>query len=124
MRRWCGTEPALAVDGVGRWRRVNLEARIEARLGVKMHERAGRKQLFALGFGPIPVRPQRPRYDPEAQEAFNDVAMTVTDALPAHARGKPLEIRFQVEARVGQKGMLTRIRAPRGSRSRAFRATR
>ena len=30
-------------------------------------------------------------------------------ALPAAARGKPLEIWFQDEARIGQKGTLTRV---------------
>jgi len=51
-------------------------------------------------------------------------AATVADALPNHARGKPLEVWFQDEARVGQQGTLTRIWAPRGSRPRAPRDTR
>ncbi len=45
-------------------------------------------------------------------------------ALPPEAAGKPLEIWFQDEARVGQKGTLTRIWARRGSRPRAPRDTR
>ena len=40
----------------------------------------------------------------------------MTQALPARARGKPLEIWFQDEARIGQKGTLTRIWARIGSR--------
>jgi len=48
----------------------------------------------------------------------------IADALPDHARGKPLEMWFQDEARVGQQGTLTRIWAPRGSRPRAPRDTR
>jgi hypothetical protein len=48
----------------------------------------------------------------------------VKQALPAEARNKPLEIWFQDEARVGQKGTLTRIWAKRGSRPRAPRDTR
>jgi len=48
----------------------------------------------------------------------------VTDKLPEHARDKPLEIWFQDEARVGQKGSLTRLWARRGSRPRAPRDTR
>lgn len=50
--------------------------------------------------------------------------MTVAEALPNHAHGKPLEVWFQDEARVGQQGTLTRIWAPRGSRPRAPRDTR
>ncbi len=38
------------------------------------------------------------------------------EALPAAARDKPLEIWFQDEARIGQKGTLTRIWARLGSR--------
>jgi DDE superfamily endonuclease len=48
----------------------------------------------------------------------------VTEALPAAAKSKPLEIWFQDEARVGQKGTLTRIWAKRGSRPRAPRDRR
>jgi hypothetical protein len=44
--------------------------------------------------------------------------------LPEHARGKPVEIWFQDEARVGQQGTLTRIWARRGSRPRAPRDRR
>jgi hypothetical protein len=48
----------------------------------------------------------------------------VTAALPPEAKGKPLEIWFQDEARVGQKGSLTRVWAKRGSRPRQRRDTR
>ena len=40
-------------------------------------------------------------------------------AVPEHARGKPLEIWWQDEARVGQQGTLTYIWADKGSRPRA-----
>ena len=46
------------------------------------------------------------------------------DALPAHAQGKTIEVWFQDEARVGQKGTLTRRWARRGTRPRAIRDTR
>lgn len=45
-------------------------------------------------------------------------------ALPADAAGKPVEIWFQDEARVGQKGSLTRVWAKRGSRPAAPRDNR
>ena len=45
-------------------------------------------------------------------------------ALPARAKGKPIEIWFQDEARVGQQGTLTRIWAKKGTRPRAVRDTR
>jgi len=48
----------------------------------------------------------------------------VSEALPACACGKKIEIWFQDEARVGQKGTLTRLWAKRGTRPRATRDTR
>ena len=45
-------------------------------------------------------------------------------ALPERARGKPVEIWFQDEARVGQQGTLTRLWARRGTRPRAPRDRR
>lgn len=44
--------------------------------------------------------------------------------MPASAAGKPLEIWFQDEARVGQQGTLTYLWAPRGSRPLAVRDNR
>ena len=48
----------------------------------------------------------------------------VADCLPPHARGKPIEIWWQDEARVGQQGTLTRVWAERGSRPPAPRDQR
>lgn len=48
----------------------------------------------------------------------------VTDILPTQAKGKPLEVWFQDEARVGQQGTLTRVWSRRGTRPRAPRDTR
>jgi transposase len=48
----------------------------------------------------------------------------VAGALPERARGKPVEIWFQDEARVGQQGTLTRVWARRGTRPRAPRDRR
>jgi len=48
----------------------------------------------------------------------------VKRTLPSAARSKPLEIWFQDEARVGQKGTLTRVWGPVGSRPRGPRDTR
>ena len=62
--------PDSAVDGVVRWRRVDLKRKIEERFGVKMHERTVGKQLAALDLRRLSARPQHPKSDPEAQEAF------------------------------------------------------
>ena len=44
--------------------------------------------------------------------------------MPEHARGKPLELWWQDEARIGQQGTLTRVWAERGSRPSAPRDQR
>jgi hypothetical protein len=48
----------------------------------------------------------------------------VAEVIPAHARGKAVEFWFQDEARVGQKGTLTRLWARKGTRPRMKRDQR
>lgn len=62
--------PDPETHGVVRWRRVDLKREIEDRFGVTMHERTVGKQLAALGFRRLSVRPEHPKSDPDAQEAF------------------------------------------------------
>ncbi len=70
LAAWVETGPDAEKDGVVRWRRCDLQARIASEFGVILHERTVGKQLAALGFRRLSVRPQHPRSDPEAQEAF------------------------------------------------------
>jgi transposase len=62
--------PDLQRDGVVRWRRIDLQARIKALFGVQMHERTVGKQLVTLGFRRLSVRPRHPKTDEGTQEAF------------------------------------------------------
>src|SRR6187455_2568330 len=57
-------------DGVVRWRRVDLQALIEARFAVRLHERSVGKVLRRLGFTRLSVRPEHPKADGAAQAAF------------------------------------------------------
>ena len=57
-------------SGLVRWRRIDLQARIEAQFGVTYHERTIGKILRRLGFVRISVRPQHPKTDLAVQEAF------------------------------------------------------
>src|SRR3954465_5448128 len=57
-------------DGGVRWRRVALQALIEARFAVRLHERWVGKVLRRLGFARLSVRPEHPKADEAAQEAF------------------------------------------------------
>ena len=126
LEGWVEAGPDLKKDGVVRWRRVDLRDRIKAQFGVEVHERTVGKLLRKLDFRRLSVRPQHPKSDPEAQEAykenFNDL---VREKVVAHLCGKPmdmpLELWFQDEARIGQQGTLTRTWAKRGTRPRAVR---
>ena len=57
-------------DGVVRRRRVDLQALIEARFAVRLHERSVGKGLRRLGFARLSVRPRHPKADEAAQAAF------------------------------------------------------
>jgi transposase len=63
-------------DGVVRWRRIDLKQQIETMFGVTLHERTVGKQLAALGFRRLSVRPQHPKADVGAQEAFKKTSPT------------------------------------------------
>ena len=67
---WVEAGPDPAVDGMVRWRRQDLRARIAERFGVEVHERTVGKYLRALGYRRLSVRPRHPKTDPEAQEGF------------------------------------------------------
>ena len=125
VEAWGDEGADLKRDGVVRWRRVDLQHRIEQSFGVSLHERTVGKLLHKLSFRRLSVRPQHPKSDPEAQASFQaEFSALVTAALPPEAAGKPVEIWFGDEARVGQQGTLTRVWARRGTRPRAPRDRR
>lgn len=64
------TDPNPEVDGVVRWRRVDLKHVIEARFGVVYSERAISDLLAALSFSRISGRPQHPKQDERVIEGF------------------------------------------------------
>jgi transposase len=64
------TGPDLEIDGVVRWRRIDLKRVIEERFGVIYSERAISSLLAALSFSHISARPQHPKQDGPVIEAF------------------------------------------------------
>ena len=64
------TGPDPVIDGVVRWRRVDLQRVIEQRFGVVYSERAISDLLAALRFSHISTRPQHPKQDERVIEAF------------------------------------------------------
>jgi transposase len=112
-------------SGRVRWRLVDLKEEIKKRYSVMYHERSVGKILHRLGFVRISVRPIHPHTDQQSQDDFKkNLQKNIEKILPEHAKNKPIEIWFQDEARVGQKGTLTRIWTKRGSRPRMKRDQR
>ena len=62
--------PDVAVDGVVRWRRVDLKRVVERRFGVVMAERTIGDLLRTRGFRHLSVRPRHPNCDEAVQEDF------------------------------------------------------
>jgi transposase len=74
LAAWVEAGPDPKVDGMVRWRRKDLRARLAARFGVELHERTVGKKLAELGYRRLTVRPRHPKADPEAQEAFKQTS--------------------------------------------------
>ena len=66
---WVRAGPDLAEDGVVRWRRKDLAARIERRFGIVLAERSVGALLKRWAFRHVSVRPQHPQQDIQAPEA-------------------------------------------------------
>ena len=62
--------PDREVDGVVRWRRVDLKLVIAERFGVDYHERTVGKLLKKLGFSHMSARPRHPAQDERIVEAY------------------------------------------------------
>ena len=108
-----------------RWRRVDLQVAIAREFAVTLHERTVGKLLHRLGFRHVSARPRHPKADPAAQDAHKkNFAALIAAAIPDHARGKPIELWWEDEARVGQKGSLTYLWALKGSRPAVLRDLR
>jgi transposase len=62
--------PDRQVDGVVRWRRIDLKEVIRDRFGVDYHERSVSRLLHDLGFSHMSARPRHPGQDAEMLETF------------------------------------------------------
>ena len=75
---WIRTGPDVEVDGVVRWRCVDIQARIAREWGIALHERSVGKsgkalalpRLHRLRFARVSTRPRHPKADAVAQASF------------------------------------------------------
>ena len=67
---WIRTGPDVEVDGVVRWRCVDIQARIAREWGVTLHKRSVGKLLHRLRFARVSTRPRHPKANVVAQASF------------------------------------------------------
>lgn len=70
------TGPDPDVDGVVRWRRIDLQRVIKERFGVEYHERYVGTLLKELGFSRLSGRPQHPQQDERVIDMFKKTSPT------------------------------------------------
>ncbi len=117
--RWLENGPQ---DGVPAWTVGLVRNRIRHFFDIVMSREAVRCLMRALGFRRLSPRPLHPKADPDAQEEFRSgFSAVATASLPEGTDPASVDVWFQDEARLGQKGMLTRVWARRGSRPRVPR---
>ena len=118
LARIVETGPDPVTDGVVRWRRIDLKRVIEQRFGVAYHERHFGRLLKELGFSHMSARPRHRRRIARSSMRIKKFPRTLSAHLTDLPPGKPVEIWFQDEARIGQKNGLVRQWARRGTRPR------
>lgn len=96
--------PDPAIDGVVRWRRVDLQRVLKQRFGIEVKERVVGNYLARLGYRRLSVRPQHPDSDPEAQEAFKKTS------------AKSLPMLFQTKRRTSPSKSGSRMRPASASK--------
>src|SRR5271156_3148381 len=115
--------PIPAIHGVVRWRLIDLAQWVFDEYGVSVTKQILSRELRALNYRKLSVRPRHHEYD---ETAVADFKKKVPDLVAdiATATGKPLELWFQDEARIGQKNKITRRWAERGTRPFALKDQR
>ncbi len=115
--------PKPDMDGIGRWRRVDLAQRVQEEPGVPVSRQTPGRDLRAIGVamrfamgGRQALRPPAAR---RGQRGVQQNVCDVVDHIRSQWGGTPIEFRVQDDARMGQKNKRTRRRARRGTRPRA-----
>jgi transposase len=113
--------PGRDKDGISAWRVRDLCRIVEDRFGVRYAQSGLTRLLHALDLSWQTPRPRHPKADEAAQEAFRRKFWRVCQRIAEEQVGEDadrIEIWFQDEARVGQKGRVTRRWYQRGERAR------
>ncbi len=115
--------PKPDMDGIGRW--VDPAQGAQEEPGVPVSRQTPGRDLRAIGFamgGRHGVgQARRPPAARRGHRGVQQNVCDVVDRIRTQCGGKPIELRVQDDARMGQKNKRTRRRARRGTRPRARR---
>ncbi len=101
---------------------VDVRKRIADSLRVGCALEGARQPVRRLGFRHMSPRPVHPRADPAAREGFGgDSVRLAREAAPDGVAPEDVPVYLQDGVRVGQKGMLSRVWARKGTRPRVAR---
>ncbi len=115
--------PKPDMDGIGRWRRVDLAQGAQEEPGVPVSRQTPGRDLRAIGVAMGVRQALRPpaarRTARRGHRGVQQNVCDVVDDIRTQWGGKPIELWFQDDARMGQKNKRTRRWARRGTRPRA-----
>ncbi len=119
---WIEEGPDPEEDGVSRWRLIDIRDKVLLRFKEYFSLEGIRRVIRSLGFVNISPRPVHPKADPVKREEFRrDFSELAMNVVPDGTEPVMIDVWFQDEARAGQKGMLSRVWARKGSRPRIVR---
>ena len=116
--------PPRPEDGVCTLRGLDVQRILAEEFGAAMCLQAAYDLLHRIDYSSLMPRPQHEEANPEVQEFFKEIVVEQIDAIAEAHPDKEIRTYFQDEARFGQKGTITRVWAPKGSRPRAVRQIR
>ena len=116
---WMDAGPDVCAGEPSCWTVSDIRWWIKHRLDVDFTLEGVRRMIHRLDFRHVSPRPIHPRAKPEDQEDFRrNFRQLAMAALPEGVSGEDVLVYFQDEARIGQKGMLSRVWARKGTRPR------
>ena len=119
---WLEDGPDPDAGEPSRWTAADVRERILTSFGVRYTVEGVRRLIHRLGFRHVSPRPVHPKAKPQAQEEFRrNFAQLVREAVPDDVSMDNVLVHFQDEARVGQKGILSRVWARKGTRPRILK---
>ena len=116
--------PPRPEDGACTLRGRDVQRILEQEFGAAMGLQTVYDLLHRIAYSSLMPRPQHEEANPEVQAFFKEIVVEPIEAIAEAHPDQEIRTFFQDEARFGQKGTITRVWAPQGSRPRAVRQLR